>query len=107
MGILLSTKAGTITTDTEGGSTEGQDKNCETAPAPMVNAPPPPPHRDGERNGYRDNGKKLWELQRLLNNQKGSLNSTFEKHAEANTRAYDLNQKTIQALDALTMKKVT
>ena len=45
--------------------------------------------------------KKLWELQRLLNHRKGSLSSTYKKNAEANTRAYDLNQKTMQALDTL------
>ena len=51
-----------------------------------------------------------------LNNRKGSLSATYKKNAEANTRAYDLNQKTIPALDTLaeecevfeeTMKKVT
>ena len=58
--------------------------------------------------------KKLWELLRLLNNRKGSLSSTYEKNTEANTKVYDLNQKTMQALNALaeeyeifeTMKKV-
>ena len=43
---------------------------------------------------------KLGELQRLLN-RKGSLSATQKKNAEANTRAYDLNQKTMQALDTL------
>ena len=60
--------------------------------------------------------KKLWELHRLLNNRKGSLSSTYKKNTEANTKVYDLNQKTMQALDALaeeyeifeeTMKKGT
>ena len=59
---------------------------------------------------------KLWELQRLLNNREGSLSATYKKNTEANTRAYDLNQKTMQALDtsaeeyeifAETMRKVT
>ena len=59
--------------------------------------------------------KKLWKLQRLLNNRKGSLSSTHKKSTEANTKTYDLNQKTMQALDTLaeeyeifdeTMKKV-
>ena len=58
----------------------------------------------------------LWELQRLLNNRKGSVSATYKKNAEANTRAHDLNQKTMQALGTLaeeyevfeeTMKKVT
>ena len=44
---------------------------------------------------------KLWELQRLLNNRKGSLSSTYKKNTGANTKAYDLNQKTMQALDTL------
>ena len=45
--------------------------------------------------------KKLWEKQRLLNHRKGSLSSTFVKNAEARTKAYDLNQKTMQTLDTL------
>ena len=59
---------------------------------------------------------KLWELQRLLNNRKGGLSATYKKHTGANTRSYDLKQKTMQALDTLveeyeifeeTMRKVT
>ena len=51
-----------------------------------------------------------------MNSRKGSLSATHKKNAEANDRAYDMNQKTIQALDTLaeeygtfeaTMKKVT
>ena len=38
---------------------------------------------------------KLWELQRLLNNLKGSLSATYKKNTETNTKAYDLNQKTM------------
>ena len=60
--------------------------------------------------------QRLWELHRLLNNRKGSLSSTYKKNTEANTKVYDLNQKTMQAVDVLaedyeifeeTMKKVT
>ena len=47
---------------------------------------------------------KLWEPQRLLNNRKGSHSATCEKIAEDNTRVYDLNQKTMQALDTLAEK---
>ena len=36
-----------------------------------------------------------------MNSRKGSLSATYKKNAEANDKAYDLNQKTIQALDAL------
>ena len=43
----------------------------------------------------------MGELHRLLNNRKGSVSATKKKNAEANDRAYDLNQKTFQALDAL------
>ena len=47
--------------------------------------------------------------------EKGSLSATYQKNAEANDGAYDMNQNTIQALDSLaeeygvsevTMKKV-
>ena len=59
---------------------------------------------------------KLWAPQRLLNNRKGGLSATYKKNTETNTSAYDLNQKTMQALDTLaeeyeifeeTMRKVT
>ena len=58
----------------------------------------------------------MGELHRLLKNRKGSLSVTYKKNAEAYDRAYDMNQKTIQALDTLAeeysafeanMKKVT
>ena len=45
--------------------------------------------------------QRLSELHRLLNSCKGSLNATYRKNAEANDKAYDLNQKSVQALDAL------
>ena len=44
---------------------------------------------------------RLRELDRLLNHRKGSLSATYKMGAEANDRAYDMNQKTIQALDTL------
>ena len=47
---------------------------------------------------------KLWERQRLLKNRKESHSATRGKIAEANTRVYDLNQKTMQALDTLAEK---
>ena len=40
---------------------------------------------------------RLGELRRLLNNRKGSLSDTYKKNAEANDRAYDMNQRSIQA----------
>ena len=45
--------------------------------------------------------KRLWELHRLLNNRKESLSSTYKKNTEANTKVYDLNKKTMQAVDVL------
>ena len=45
--------------------------------------------------------RRQGELHRLLNSRKGSLNATYKTNAEANYRAYDLNQKTMRALDAL------
>ena len=42
---------------------------------------------------------RLGALHRLLNNRKGYLSATYKKNAEANDRANDMNQKTIQALD--------
>ena len=60
--------------------------------------------------------KRMWELHRPLNNRKGSLSAIYKKNTEANTKVYDLNQKTMQAVDVLgedfailkdTMKDVT
>ena len=60
--------------------------------------------------------KRLWQVHHRLNNRKGSSSSTYKKNTEANTKVYDLNQKTMQSLDVLaeeyeifeeTMKKVT
>ena len=45
--------------------------------------------------------RRLRELHRLLNSRKGSLNATHRKNAEANDKVCDLNQKSVQALDAL------
>ena len=50
--------------------------------------------------------RRLGELHRLLDSRKGSLNATYRKNAEANDKAYDLNQKSMQALDALAKEYV-
>ena len=50
--------------------------------------------------------RRLSELHPLLNSRKGSLNATQKKNAEANDKAYDLNQKSVQALDALSKEYV-
>ena len=66
-----------------------------------------------ERKGKRKRGKEksklevseheedLWAPQKVLSSRKGSLSATYNKNTEANTKAFDLNQKTIQALDRL------
>ena len=91
--------------DTEGDAAEGQDKNRgdagtenggEAAPAPKENANELVNVTDVETPH-----KKQRELQRLMNHRKGSLSSTNKKIAEANTKAYDLNQKTMQSLGTL------
>ena len=50
--------------------------------------------------------RRLGELHRLLNSRKGSLHATYSKNTEANDEACDLNQKSIQALDALAQEYV-
>ena len=45
--------------------------------------------------------EELWRLQKILSNKKGSPSQTFENNTETNAKVYDLNQKTMQALDAL------
>ena len=42
---------------------------------------------------------ELWKLQQLLCSKKGSLSQTHKKVSEANTKVYDLNQRTMQALN--------
>ena len=42
---------------------------------------------------------RLWELHRFFNNRKGSSSSTHKKNSEANNKVYDLNQRTVSALD--------
>ena len=66
------------------------------AQAPKVSGPVPADATDPETVQ-----SKLWELQRLINNRHGSLRATYKKNTEANTMVYDLNQKTMQALDTL------
>ena len=50
--------------------------------------------------------RRLGELHRLLNNRKGSLSAAYRENTDANDKAYDLNQKTIQALDAFSEEYV-
>ena len=50
--------------------------------------------------------RRLSELHRLLNSRKGSLNATYRRNAEANDKAYDLNQKSVLALDAMAKEYV-
>ena len=44
--------------------------------------------------------RRLEELHRLFNSRKRSLNATYKKNNDAKDKAYDLKQKSIQALDA-------
>ena len=50
--------------------------------------------------------RRLSELHRLPNSRKGRLNATYRKNAEANDKACDLNQKSVQVLDALAKEYV-
>ena len=50
--------------------------------------------------------RRLGELHRLFNSRKGSLNATYKKITDANDKAYDPNQKSFQALDALAAENV-
>ena len=43
----------------------------------------------------------LWALQRVLVSRKSSLSSTYKKNSGANNKLYDLNQRTVAALDRL------
>ena len=45
--------------------------------------------------------EELWALQKVLRSRKGTLSATYKKSTEANTKVYDLNQKTMQALGSL------
>ena len=50
--------------------------------------------------------RRLSELHRLLNSRKESLNETYRRNAEANDKAYDHNQKSVLALDAMAKEYV-
>ena len=50
--------------------------------------------------------RRLGELHRLLNSRKGSLNATCRKNTDANDKAHDLDQKSMQALNALAKEYV-
>ena len=50
--------------------------------------------------------RRLSELHGLLNSRNGSLNATYRKNVEANDKAYDLNQTSVQALDVLAKEHV-
>ena len=57
--------------------------------------------RAGERNGFRDNGKEAVGTAAPLKQSEWVPQLHVLKNAEANTKAYGLNQKTMQALDVL------
>ena len=50
--------------------------------------------------------RRLGELHRLLKSRKGSVNATYKKNAKTNDKAYVINQKSLQALDAPVMEYV-
>ena len=50
--------------------------------------------------------RRLGELHHLLNSRKSGLSATYKKKVDANDKAYDLNQKSTQALDALAKEHV-
>ena len=50
--------------------------------------------------------RRLGKLHLLLSNREGSFSAMYKKNADANDKAYDLNQKSIQALDALAKEYV-
>ena len=58
---------------------------------------PPLPQNTSTRSLSPTSLTRLGELHLLLNNRKESVGATYKKNAEANDRAYDMNQKIIQA----------
>ena len=99
-------KARDSANDTEGVAVErkekthGRAKGTEEDGMAVLDTKENTPNQDNAKY-FVATEQKLWELQRLLNDRNGSLSSTCKKNTEANTRVYDLNQKTMQALDAL------
>ena len=86
--------------DDEGGAIEGRDKSQGCDGTEDVQGVPKA--SDSSPTDAVSVRSMLWEPQRLLNNRKGSLSATYKRSAEANTRAHDLHQKPIQALDIVT-----
>ena len=60
----------------------------------------------GDATEKDDTMRRLGDLHHLLNSRKGSLKATYKKNTDANDKADDLNQKSIQALDALAKEYV-
>ena len=50
--------------------------------------------------------RRLVKLHPLSNSRKGSLNATYKNNTDANDKAFDLNQKSLHALDALAAEYV-
>ena len=46
---------------------------------------------------------QIWKLQKILSSRKGSVSQTCKKNTQANTKVYDFNQKTMQALSGLAL----
>ena len=99
--------------DNEGEAIEGPDKSqgCDGTEDVEDKASESAPADPTDVETIRS---KLWEQHRLLNNREGRVSATYKKNA--NSRGYDLNQKTMHALDTMaeeylifeeTMKKVT
>ena len=57
--------------------------------------------RDIKENASGQESVKDFVVTELLNNRKGSLSSTYKKNSEANNKVYDLNQRTVAAMDHL------
>ena len=69
-----------------------------TYTAPAHNTWDSPAETDTEKEAFRS---RLGELHRMLDNRKESFSATYKKNAEANDRAYDMSQMTVQAMDTL------
>ena len=62
-------------------------------------------HRDMENTSEKvpADCAELWKLQKILTSREGSLSQTYKNSTEANTKVYDLNQRTMQAHNNLAL----
>ena len=83
---------------TGGASASTEDKHCQDSGGKKHKSQP---WEVTWREFLNVTSEDLWRLQKILHSNKGSLSKTNKTNTEANAKVYDLNQKTMKAVDTL------